>query len=130
MVPQTPNSRTGARYPRRPGTRWPTQGVELWVDGGSSAGIWQCKPGPSRWDVGDQRGDLRVPRLLRTWHADNGTPVDVLRQLMDHRSIQTTGGYYITTPPHRPNQSLLFDVKPKGTRTHPDLHQHIIIGLR
>jgi hypothetical protein len=29
-------------------------------------------------------------------HADNGTPVDVLRQLMDHRSIQTTGGYYIT----------------------------------
>jgi BMFP domain-containing protein YqiC len=30
-------------------------------------------------------------------HADNGTPVDVLRQLMDHRSIQTTGGYYITT---------------------------------
>jgi hypothetical protein len=27
-------------------------------------------------------------------HADNGTPVDVLRQLMDHKSIQTTGGYY------------------------------------
>ena len=30
-------------------------------------------------------------------HADNGTPVDVLRQLMDHRSIQTTGGYYTVT---------------------------------
>lgn len=30
-------------------------------------------------------------------HADNGTPVDVLRQLMDHRSIQTTGGYYDIT---------------------------------
>lgn len=30
-------------------------------------------------------------------HADNGTPVDVLRQLMDHRSIQTTGGYYTIT---------------------------------
>ena len=27
-------------------------------------------------------------------HADNGTPVDVLRLLMDHNSIQTTGGYY------------------------------------
>jgi integrase len=27
-------------------------------------------------------------------HADNGTPVDVLRRLMDHTSIQTTGGYY------------------------------------
>ena len=30
-------------------------------------------------------------------HADNGTPVDVLRQLMDHRSTQTTGGYYTIT---------------------------------
>jgi integrase len=30
-------------------------------------------------------------------HADNGTPVDVLRQLMDHTSIQTTGGYYTIT---------------------------------
>jgi integrase len=30
-------------------------------------------------------------------HADNGTPVDVLRQLMDHRSIQTTGCYYTIT---------------------------------
>jgi integrase len=30
-------------------------------------------------------------------HADNGTPVDVLRQLMDHSSIQTTGGYYTIT---------------------------------
>ena len=30
-------------------------------------------------------------------HADHGTPVDVLRQLMDHRSIQTTGGYYTIT---------------------------------
>ena len=34
-------------------------------------------------------------------HADNGTPVDVLRQLMDHRSIQTTGGYYTITPTGR-----------------------------
>jgi integrase len=30
-------------------------------------------------------------------HADTGTPVDVLWQLMDHRSIQTTGGYYTIT---------------------------------
>jgi integrase len=27
-------------------------------------------------------------------HADNGTPVDVLRELMDHRSVETTMGYY------------------------------------
>ncbi len=30
-------------------------------------------------------------------HADNGTPVDVLRELMDHRSVDTTMGY---TPSH------------------------------
>lgn len=30
-------------------------------------------------------------------HADNGTPIDVLRQLLDHKSIQTTGCYYIVT---------------------------------
>jgi integrase len=30
-------------------------------------------------------------------HADNGTPIDVLRELMDHRSIQTTAGYYVVT---------------------------------
>lgn len=30
-------------------------------------------------------------------HADNGTPVDVLRVLMDHTSIQTTGLYYVVT---------------------------------
>lgn len=27
-------------------------------------------------------------------HADNGTPVDVLRELMDHVSLETTMGYY------------------------------------
>lgn len=27
-------------------------------------------------------------------HADAGTPTDVLRELMDHRSIETTTGYY------------------------------------
>lgn len=27
-------------------------------------------------------------------HADAGTPVDVLRELMDHRSVDTTMGYY------------------------------------
>jgi integrase len=30
-------------------------------------------------------------------HADNGTPVDVLRELMDHRSVETTMGYYKIT---------------------------------
>ena len=26
-----------------------THGVETWVDGDKSAGIWQCTPGPSYW---------------------------------------------------------------------------------
>lgn len=30
-------------------------------------------------------------------HADNGTPVDVLRDLMDHKEINTTMGYYRVT---------------------------------
>lgn len=30
-------------------------------------------------------------------HADNGTPIDVLRDLMDHKEIETTMGYYRVT---------------------------------
>jgi uncharacterized protein len=26
-----------------------THGIEMWTDGGKSAGIWQCTPGPSYW---------------------------------------------------------------------------------
>src|SRR4029079_6077252 len=26
-----------------------THGVEMWVDGDKSTGIWQCTPGPSYW---------------------------------------------------------------------------------
>lgn len=34
-------------------------------------------------------------------HADAGTPVDVLRQLMDHVSVETTMGYYKVTMSRR-----------------------------
>ncbi|HVA73392.1 MAG TPA: site-specific integrase [Acidimicrobiales bacterium] len=41
---------------------------------------------------------LIVPYAMRhsyaQRHADAGVPVDVLRELMDHRSVQTTMGYY------------------------------------
>jgi len=38
---------------------------------------------------------------------------------------------WITTPPHHPDQILLFDTKPNRTHAHPNLHQHIIIiGLQ
>src|SRR5664279_5650085 len=28
-------------------------GLEVWVDGDKSAGIWQCAPGPSRWTLAE-----------------------------------------------------------------------------
>ena len=28
-----------------------TYGVEIWVDGEKSAGIWECAPGPSHWTL-------------------------------------------------------------------------------
>ncbi|MGH3755742.1 MAG: tyrosine-type recombinase/integrase [Pseudonocardiaceae bacterium] len=34
-------------------------------------------------------------------HADAGTPTDVLRELMDHRSIETTAGYYTVSMKRR-----------------------------
>ena len=47
-----------------------------------------------RWRRPIQDPSVRLPHPSAQRHADNGTPVDVLRQLMDHKSIQTTGGYY------------------------------------
>jgi uncharacterized protein len=28
-----------------------TSGVEVWVDGDRSGGIWECSPGPSHWTL-------------------------------------------------------------------------------
>jgi uncharacterized cupin superfamily protein len=28
-----------------------TSGLEVWVDGEQSGGVWQCTPGPSRWTL-------------------------------------------------------------------------------
>lgn len=46
------------------------------------------------------RSKITARSLRHTYaqrHANNGTPVDVLRVLMDHTSIQTTGIYYVVT---------------------------------
>jgi integrase len=52
---------------------------------------------------------LIVPYALRhsyaQRHADAGVPVDVLRELMDHRSVQTTMGYYSVSL-HRKRQAI------------------------
>lgn len=37
--------------PEATGAPMATHGTEIWVDGESSAGIWQCEPGPSRWTL-------------------------------------------------------------------------------
>jgi uncharacterized cupin superfamily protein len=37
--------------PEATGDPMATHGVELWVDGDASAGIWQCAAGPSRWTL-------------------------------------------------------------------------------
>jgi uncharacterized cupin superfamily protein len=33
------------------GAEMTTSGVEVWVDGDQSGGIWQCTPGPSHWTL-------------------------------------------------------------------------------
>jgi uncharacterized protein len=37
--------------PEATGDPMATRGVEVWVDGDASAGIWECAPGPSRWQL-------------------------------------------------------------------------------
>jgi integrase len=60
--------------------------------------------GPERDKKGNpvpfDRSKINARALRHTYaqrHADSGTPVDVLRVLMDHTSVQTTGLYYVVT---------------------------------
>ena len=68
-------------------------------------------------------------------HADAGTPVDVLRELMGHRSLNTTQTYYRVTEaahPHRRRPARVAPIRPARRpalaagqdtprpRTHPD----------
>lgn len=68
---------------------------------------------PALTDVGLDENGLSIPfsrdkitpyAFRHTYaqrHADAGTPVDVLRQLMDHVSVETTMGYYQVTMARR-----------------------------
>ncbi|KRE27719.1 hypothetical protein ASG82_15220 [Mycobacterium sp. Soil538] len=51
-------------------------GVELWVDGARSAGIWQCGPGPSYWRQ-DENEVIYVLSGRMTVTPDGGEPLDV-----------------------------------------------------
>lgn len=57
-------------------------------------------------------------------HADAGTPVEVLKELMGHELINSTQGYYqVSTKRKRAAQQLVapFQVNRDGTRTRPAL---------
>ena len=53
-----------------------TRGVEIWVDGESSAGIWECEPGPSRWTLATNEVIYLVSGTM-TVTPDGGTPSTV-----------------------------------------------------
>jgi uncharacterized cupin superfamily protein len=58
------------------GEEMATHGVELWVDGGSSAGIWQCAPGPSRWTLETNEVIYLVAGRM-TVTPDGGEPAQI-----------------------------------------------------
>ena len=51
-------------------------GLELWVDGGKSGGIWQCTAGPSYWRQ-DENEVIYLLSGRMTVTPDGGEPVDV-----------------------------------------------------
>ena len=53
-----------------------TSGVELWVDGDASAGIWQCTPGPSRWEL-QTHEVIHVVAGSMTVTPDGGRPTGI-----------------------------------------------------
>jgi uncharacterized cupin superfamily protein len=53
-----------------------THGLEMWVDGGKSAGIWQCTPGSSYW-VQDENEVIYLLSGRMTVTPDGGEPADV-----------------------------------------------------
>jgi uncharacterized cupin superfamily protein len=53
-----------------------TYGVELWADGDSSAGIWECAPGPSHWTL-DTHEVIHLVAGRMTCTPDGGEPTVV-----------------------------------------------------
>ncbi len=53
-----------------------THGLEVWADGDSSAGIWQCGPGPSRWVLETNEVIYLVAGQM-TVTPDGGDPSDI-----------------------------------------------------
>ena len=60
------------------GAAMATRGLETWssVDEATSTGIWECEPGPSRWEL-DGGEFIHVVRGRMTCTADDGTITEV-----------------------------------------------------
>jgi uncharacterized cupin superfamily protein len=58
------------------GEEMATHGVELWVDGDASAGIWQCAPGPSRWTL-ETNEVIHLVAGRMTVTPDGGEPTEI-----------------------------------------------------
>jgi uncharacterized cupin superfamily protein len=53
-----------------------TSGVEVWADGDSSGGIWQCTPGPSHWTL-ETNEVIHLVAGRMTVTPDDGDPLDL-----------------------------------------------------
>jgi uncharacterized protein len=59
------------------GAEMQTSGLSLWEDGaGAESGIWECTPGPSRWEL-ETNEFVHVLAGAMTVTADGGEPMEV-----------------------------------------------------
>ena len=58
------------------GPEMTTRGVDLWVDGPLSGGIWECTPGPSYW-VQDEHEVIHLVAGRMTVTRDGGEPTEL-----------------------------------------------------
>jgi uncharacterized cupin superfamily protein len=62
--------------PEATGAPMATSGVELWVEGDASAGIWECAAGPSRWTLETNEVIYLVAGRM-TVTPDGGEPLGI-----------------------------------------------------
>jgi uncharacterized cupin superfamily protein len=58
------------------GPQMHTSGLEVWVDGDQSGGIWQCTPGPSEWTL-ETHEVIQLVAGRMTVTPDGGEPTEL-----------------------------------------------------